>query len=142
MTMTTGRLIEVPMNDTRDVLSTQLRYLVLPVSAFFGFQILVIALLRLFPDSSWSWLVALLPILPGFWIAVRLVEILGLLDELERKIIQEGAVIGFAGTLMLAVSFGLLQFAGISMLNGQTFVQAMIVFWLFGTLWSGRKYRE
>ena len=130
------------MNDARDTRLSNLKILRLPVSTFFGVQILAIALLRLFPDSSWKWMVTLLPTLPGLWIAVRLVEYLGRLDELEMKVIQEGAVIGFAGTLMLAVSFGLLQFAGINMLNGQTFVQAMIVFWLVGILWASRKYRE
>jgi len=130
------------MNDARDTRLSNLKILRLPVSTFFGVQILAIALLRLFPDSSWKWMVTLLPTLPGLWIAVRLVEYLGRLDELEMKVIQEGAVIGFAGTIMLAVSFGLLQFAGINMLNGLTFVQAMIVFWLVGILWASRKYRK
>ncbi len=92
------------------------------------------------PLSPWRFIVALLPMVPGVFIALGVVRAIMQLDELERKILLEGMAVSFACTLILVLSMGLLGQAGIPQLNGIYIGAVMALLWLVGKLWMTRKY--
>jgi len=93
------------------------------------------------PDSSWRILVALAPVIPGFFIAIGVIRAIQKLDEMERRILLEGIAISFMGTFVLVVSMGLLERASVEQLNGSYIALFMAILWLIGKLWGHRKYQ-
>ena len=91
-------------------------------------------------ESSWRIVVALLPMLPGIFIARGIVKAIHQLDEMERRILQEGMVISFAATFILLVTMGLLGKAGIQQLNGSYIALFMALVWMLAKLWGHRRY--
>ena len=118
-----------------------LKPLLAPVILFIGFEVLAISWLSANPNSGWRWAVALLPMVPGTWLAVGVVRAFRRLDELEQKNLQDGMVFGFAGTLVLTIGLGFLNIAGLPRLNASVIGLIMVILALIGKLWSGRTYR-
>jgi hypothetical protein len=118
-----------------------LKPLLVPTILFIGFEVIAISWLSANPDSVWRPAVALLPMLPGIWLAVGVVRAIRRLDELERKNLLDGMVFSFAGTLILTIGLGFLSIAGFPKINTSIIALAMVVLWLVGKLWSGRMYR-
>jgi len=86
-------------------------------------------------------LVALAPVIPGFFIAIGVIRAIQKLDEMERRILLEGIAISFMGTFVLVVSMGLLERASVEQLNGSYIALFMAILWLIGKLWGHRKYQ-
>jgi hypothetical protein len=118
-----------------------IRPLLIPFIFYIGLLAFSLKWLEENPDSSWRIAVALLPLIPGIFIALGIVRAILQLDELERRILLEGIAFSFAMTFILVLSFGLLDIAGVPMLNGSYIALFMAVFWLIGKLWGNWKYK-
>ncbi len=118
-----------------------IRPLLIPFIFYIGLLAFSIKWLEENPESSWRIAVALLPVIPGILIALGIVRAITQLDELERRILLEGIAFSFAMTFILVLSFGLLDFAGVTMLNGSYIALFMAIFMLIGKLWGNRRYR-
>jgi uncharacterized membrane protein (DUF485 family) len=92
------------------------------------------------PNSTWRYMIALSPLVPGMFIARGVVRAILQLDELQRKILLEGLAISFMGTFILLLSLGLLGLVDVPQLNGVYVCLVMGVLWLIGKLWATRRY--
>jgi len=117
-----------------------IRPLFFPLLLYIGLLSFSINWLGRHPASTWRYAVALTPILPGIWIAVGVVQAIRRLDELERRILLEALSVSFMGTLILVLSLGFLQFAGLPAVNGAYIALFMTVLWLVAKLVIHRKY--
>ena len=93
------------------------------------------------PVASWRMVIALIPMIPGIFIAIGIVRSIQQLDEMERVILLEGMAISFMATFALLISMGLLGAAGVQQLNGSFIALFMAVMWMIGKLWGHRRYR-
>jgi len=114
-----------------------LRPLLVPLVFFIGFEVIAVSWLSANPDSKWRFFVALLPMVAGTWLAFGVVRAFRSLDELERKNIEDGMLFSFAGTLILTISLGFLNIAGLPRLNASVIALIMVILALIGKLWSG-----
>lgn len=89
-----------------------LRPLILPLAIYFVLLTFAFIFILMFPASPWRYAVVLTPIIPGFFIATGIINMLRKLDELSQRVILESMAITFAATLMLLLSLGLLEGAG------------------------------
>ena len=114
--------------------------LVRPLLVPLVFYIVILAFsfnwLRENQDASIRIVIALLPMIPGIFIALGIVKAINQVDEMERKILQGGVTISFAATLILLMSMGLLGAVGIQQLGGLEIALFMIVVWLLAKLWG------
>jgi uncharacterized membrane protein len=118
-----------------------IRPLLIPFIFYIGLLAFSIKWLEENPESSWRIVVALLPLIPGILIALGIVHAITQLDELERRILLEGIAFSFAMTFILVLSYGLLDLAGVTILNGSYIALFMAIFMLIGKLWGNRRYR-
>ena len=96
--------------------------------------------LETLPQGPWRYALALTPMLPGIWIAVGILRAIQKLDELERLILLEGMAVSFLATLILVISLGFLQMAGMPPISGVYIGLFMLVSWLAAKLALHRKY--
>ena len=96
-------------------------------------------------DNGWSGGQAVLAAIPAIVAWGLLVVVIGSaiasLDELQRRIQTEAIAIGFAGTAIVAMGYGLLEFAGVAQVNWGLIPLVMGVMWLAGKLWTMWRYR-
>lgn len=117
-----------------------IRPLLFPFMFYIGLLAFSINWLGRHSDSPWRYAVALTPMLPGFWIALGVVQAIRRLDELERRILLEALSVSFMGTFILVLSLGLLKIAGLPAVNGAYIALFMAVLWLVAKLLIHRKY--
>jgi hypothetical protein len=86
-------------------------------------------------------LVALVPTAAIAIFVLSLAAAIASLDELQRRIQTEAIAIGFAGTAIFCLGFGLVDLAGVAPLNWGWVTLVMVVMWLFGKLWILWRYR-
>jgi hypothetical protein len=86
-------------------------------------------------------LAALVPLLAIVLFVVSVGTAIVSLDELQRRIQTEAIAIGFAGTAIFCLSYGLLGLAGVPTLNWGLIVPVMTFMWLIGKLWTLWRYR-
>lgn len=85
--------------------------------------------------------VALLPMIPGVFLASGAIWAIFSLDELKRKILLEGMAISFMATLILVNNFGMLGVAGMEQLNGTIIGLVMAVLWVVGKGLAMKRYQ-
>lgn len=117
------------------------RPLLVPFVLYVGLLAFSLSWLEANPESTWRYPVALLPLLPGVFIAFGVVRAIGQLDELERKTLLDGMAISFACTFILLISLGLMGMAGLPQVNGMYIALFMALLWLVGKLWMTGRYR-
>ena len=117
------------------------RPLLVPFVFYIGALLFSFNWLEAYPDATWRAVVALIPMIPGIFIATGIVRSIQQLDEMERKILLEGMSISFMATFILLISMGLLGAAGVQQLNGSYIALFMVVLWLIGKLWGHRRYQ-
>lgn len=78
-----------------------IRPLLLPFVIYLVFLTVSINWIESHPDSAWRYPVALMPAIPGAFIAWGIVRALRRLDEMSRMILLDGMAISFAFTLIL-----------------------------------------
>jgi len=118
-----------------------IRPLVIPLILYTGLLLFAANWLESNPESTWRFVVALLPMIPGIAIAIGVMRAILQLDELERKVLLEGMAVSFVCTLILVLSMGLLGMAGYPQLNGVYIGLVMALLWLVGKLWMTRRYQ-
>jgi len=89
-----------------------LRPMILPLILYLVLLTFAMIFVSLFPASPWRYAVVLTPIIPGFFIAAGIMNMLRKLDEMSRKVILESMAVAFAATLILLLSLVLLEGAG------------------------------
>jgi hypothetical protein len=86
-----------------------------------------------YPLGIWRLPVALTPMLPALFIARSIVQVFSSGDELQIKIHMQSLAFAFVGTVLLTLSYGFLQMAGVPTANW------VWVWPLMGTLlWVGK----
>lgn len=118
-----------------------IRPLVFPLVLYMVSLMMVLIGLDWLGNSYWRFALALLPLLPGVFIAAGVVKTLRNLDELEQKIIQDSLGIAFMLTLLLCLSLGFLEQAGMAPVNPLYIALFMALALLAGKLILNRKYR-
>jgi hypothetical protein len=117
-----------------------LRPLLIPFIFYVGLLAFSVWWLDANPESAWRVPVALLPMVPGVFIVAGVVRVIWQLDEMERMVLLQGIVVSFIGTLILVMSLGFLEMAGVPRV-GMTYIALfMAVLWLVAKLWIQRRY--
>jgi hypothetical protein len=120
--------------------SKRIRPLLVPLFLYLG---LLVVAVTWAPGMAglWAYAVALLPMIPGLFLAVGIVRMTEKLDEMENRILLEAVAFSFILTLLLLLSFTLLGLVGVPQpsLNYVVFIMCMLL--LVGKLWSNWRYR-
>jgi len=117
------------------------RWMLLAGSLFLATVMGYVQLLDLGWTGRRAVLAALAPVLAWALLVFVLAAAIASLDELQRRIQTEAIAIGFAGTAVVTLGYGLLGFAGVVQLNWGYVVLVMVVMWLAGKLWTLWRYR-
>lgn len=118
-----------------------IRPLVVPLVLYVGFLALAVSWVPKFQNEILRYLVALLPMLPGFAIALGIVRLSAKLDEMERRILLESAAFSLILSLLLMLSLGLLKLAGGPQLSSPIIVSIMCLLLVMGKFWGNWRYR-
>ncbi len=97
-------------------------------------------LLERMGESSWRWLVAVVPVVPIAFALVAFLRFLNNMDELQQRI-QLNAI-GFAAgaTGMVTLTLGFLEQAGLPCLSWVWIFPMLILFWGAATFVVSRRY--
>jgi hypothetical protein len=117
-----------------------LRPLLIPFVLYVGLLAFSVRWLEANPESAWRVLVALTPMLPGIFIVAGVVRAIWQLDEMERMVLLQGIVVSFVGTLVLVMSLGFLEMAGVPQVPMTYIALFMALLWLVAKLWIQRRY--
>jgi hypothetical protein len=91
-------------------------------------------------NTLYSYIVALLPMIPGLFLAYGIVKITSKFDEMERRILLEAVAFSFIFTLILLLSFGLLGLVGVPQPDSIFIALLMIILLAFGKLRGNWRY--
>ena len=91
--------------------------------------------------SIWGYIFALLPMIPGLFLAVGIIQISRTLDEMENRILLEAVAFSFIFTLILLLSFALLGLVGVPQPSNANIIFIMCMLLLVGKLWGNWRYR-
>lgn len=84
---------------------------------------------------------AVLPALPGAFLAVAIGSAISGLDELQRRIQLEAIGIGFGASILTFMTYALLVQVGVPRVSFMFVPVVMILLWGVGKLWTMWKYR-
>jgi len=118
-----------------------IRPLLFPLVLYIGLLAFAMSRMSDQPDDPWRYVIVLLPMVPGVWLALGVVNAISKLDEMERRILLEAAGFAFAVTIVLMLGMGFLSLAGVPSLNGIYVSGIMAVLWVIGKLWGNRRFR-
>ena len=119
----------------------RIRPLLLPLILYSGLILIAARWAPQFAGTVWGYIIALLPMIPGLFLAVGAVRITAELDEMERRILQEAVTFSFVFTLLILVSLGLLEFVGVQQPGVIFIALLMCVLLVIGKLWGNWRYR-
>jgi hypothetical protein len=91
--------------------------------------------------SGWKYVVALLPVFPAIFITTGVINAINQLDELEQKIMLEGAAFSLLITTLGLMVFGFLKQVGVEQPSFPYIIIFMMFMWLIGKLRGNRKYK-
>lgn len=92
------------------------------------------------PPSPLRVALLLSPLAPAVFFAVRLVQLIGKLDEMSRKILTDGTAVAFTLTLFLTLTLGLLEMGDVLHVNNAYIGVFMVFTWLLAKLFISRRY--
>ncbi|MBC8504407.1 MAG: hypothetical protein H8D34_06095 [Chloroflexi bacterium] len=118
-----------------------IRPLLIPLTLYIGLLYFAVIWAPENETSPWRYLVVLLPMLPGIWVALGVVQVSSKLDDLEQRILLESAAFSFILTLLLLLSLGLLNLVGGPQLSSINVVLIMCVCLVVGKFWGNWRYR-
>ena len=118
-----------------------IRPLLLPFIVYIGLLAVAVSQSPKLEPSIWRYLVALLPMIPGLFLAFGLVRMTSKIDEMERRILLEAVVFSFIVTVILLLSFGLLGLVGVSQPSSINIVFIMCMLLIVGKFWGNWRYR-
>jgi hypothetical protein len=103
--------------------------------------LLAITCVRNWPESPWRYPVMLVPVIPAVYGLVAIMRFVRAMDELQRRVHLEGVAFAFATTIVIALSWGLLERAGAPKLPAIWVATIMIGLWGIGNRIAARRYR-
>ena len=109
--------------------------------AYMMFLVGSVTILRANPDSSWRYLIAVVPVLPAAVVVFLFARRLAVLDELQRRIQAEAFGFSLAATALITFAYGFLEGAGLPHLNWTFVLPLMAVLWGVGTAIFTFRYR-
>ena len=92
-------------------------------------------------STNWKYGIALLPVVPAVWMALGVIKAINQLDELEQKIMFEGAAFSLLTTTLGLMVFGFLKQVWVEQPSFPYIIIFMMFMWLIGKLRGNRKYR-
>jgi peptidoglycan/LPS O-acetylase OafA/YrhL len=92
-------------------------------------------------ESNWRYLIAVLPVAPTAVAGIALVNGIRQLDELQRRIHSEAAVISAVATALITFSYGLLENAGLPSLSVIFVLPLMVMIWGVTNQTISRRYK-
>jgi hypothetical protein len=119
----------------------RMRTVFVPLILYIGLLVVAVTWAPKFEGSPWGYMIALLPMIPGVFIAYGIVRMTTQLDEMERRILLEAAAFGFIFTLILLLSFSLLGLVGVPQPSNTWTVFIMAMLLVIGKLWGNWRYR-
>ena len=120
--------------------SKLIRPMLVPLILYIGALVISVTYLDSI-SSNWKFAIALLPVVPALWIALGVIKAINQLDELEQKIMFEGAAFSLLTTTLGLMVFGFLKQVGVEQPSFPYIVLFMMFMWLIGKLRGNRKYR-
>jgi hypothetical protein len=118
-----------------------IRPLLIPLILYIGLLAIAVTWAPDMQPSVWRYFVALLPMIPGLFLAFGILRVTSKIDEMERRILLEAAAFGFIFTLILLLSFGLLGLVGVQQPSAIVIVFIMCMLLIVGKLWGNWRYR-
>jgi hypothetical protein len=94
-----------------------------------------------YPLGIWRLPVAITPMLPALFIARSVVRLFSSCDELQIKIQMQSLAFAFVGTVLLTLTYGFLQMAGVPTANWVWVWPLMGTLFLVGKLIAKSKYQ-
>ncbi len=119
----------------------RIRPLLLPLVLYIGLLALAVMWAPDMGTSPWRYVVVLLPMIPGLFLAYGVVRATSKIDEMERRILLEAVAFSFIFTLILLLSFGLLGLVGIPQPSPVIISAIMCFLLVVGKLWGNWRYR-
>ena len=118
-----------------------IRPLLVPLVLYLGLLAVAVTWASKFEGSFWGYVLALLPLLPGLFLAFGVIRVTTQIDEMERRIILEAVAFSFILTLILLLSFALLGLVGVPQPGNTWVVFIMCMLLVVGKLWGNWRYR-
>ena len=118
-----------------------IRPLLIPLISYIGLLAVAVSWAPNMKPSVWRYAVALLPMLPGLFLAFGILRVSAKIDEMERRILLEAVTFSFILTLILLLSFGLLGLVGVPQPSTIIIVSIMCMLLVVGKLWGNWRYR-
>jgi hypothetical protein len=97
--------------------------------------------LNAFPEGSWRYPVAVLPVLPVVGVLWAVQRSVARMDELQRRVQLEGTAFACVGTGVLTFTYGFLEGVGLPHLNWTWVLPLLFALWGLGVALAGRRYR-
>jgi hypothetical protein len=94
-----------------------------------------------YPLGIWRLPVAITPMLPALFIARSVVRLFSSCDELQIKIQMQSLAFAFVGTVLLTLTYGFLQMAGVPTANWVWVWPLMGTLFIVGKLIAKSKYQ-
>ena len=121
--------------------ATLMRPLLVPLILYIGLLAFAVSWAPTMETSFWRYVVALLPMIPGLFLAFGIVRVTSKIDEMERRILLEAVAFSFIFTMILLLSFGLLGLVGMPQPSPIMIAGIMILLLVVGKFWSMWRYR-
>ena len=118
-----------------------IRPMLIPLILYIGLLVFSVSWVPEHQDSSWRYIIAILPMLPGAFIVFGIMRAVRQLDEMERRILLEAAAFSFAFTLFWLLSQGLLGLADVPQPSSINIVFVMCMLLVAGKLIGNWRYR-
>lgn len=103
--------------------------------------LLAVVFIRQFPTSAWRYPAMLVPVIPAVYGLFAVMRFVRAMDELQRRVHLEGVAFAFATTIVIMLSWGLLERAGAPKLPTVWVATIMIALWGIGNYIAQRRYR-
>ena len=94
----------------------------------------------LLEESSWRFILAIIPMVPAAFAVRAMVRQLQRVDELEKLIQLKCLAIAFGATAFLSFTYGFLEGVGLPKLSMFSVWPVMAAFWVIARLLVGRRY--
>jgi hypothetical protein len=92
-------------------------------------------------DTSWRYLIFLLPVIPAVLALKAFTGAVSELDELERRIQLEAFAFSLGGTCLLTFGYGFLEYAGMPHINWFFIFPVIVFLWVWGVVLARKRYR-
>lgn len=94
-----------------------------------------------YPDSSWRFAIALLPVIPLCFALAAMLRFYGRIDELARKIHLEAFAVAAGVTAIATFAYGMLQNVGLPPLNFVWVLPFTVAVWGIASAVASSRYR-